>query len=346
MTENQGKIQQLAAGGAFSKAELAALIASYTPEDRAFAAALAREVSQARFGRKIYIRGLIEFTNFCKNNCLYCGLRRENKKVSRYRLSPGEILSCCAWGYAEGIRTFVLQGGEDPYFTDERLEGIVRAIKSAWPDCAVTLSLGERSRESYRRLFDAGVDRYLLRHETASPEHYQKLHPPELSLESRLACLEALKGIGYQTGCGCMVGAPFQTSENLAEDLLFMRAFQPHMAGIGPFIPHKDTPFRGEKPGSLDATLFLLSLVRLMLPSVLLPATTALGTIAPDGREQGILAGANVLMPNISPEIVRGNYLLYNNKAGTGLTPAESLDQMKRAVSSIGYEAVVDRGDF
>ncbi len=255
-------------------------------------------------------------------------------------------MSCCTEGYECGFRTFVLQSGEDMYFTDDRLCSIVRSIKSEFPDCAVTLSVGERSRESYERLFDAGADRYLLRHETANEGHYRKLHPAELSLSSRLECLENLRATGFQTGCGMMVGSPYQTDENLADDMIFMKNFDPQMVGIGPFIPHCDTPFRDERAGSAEKTLFLLSLVRIMLPRVLLPATTALGTLRGDGRQLGVLAGCNVIMPNLSPESVRKKYMLYDNKAGTGLSPAEGIELLRRQMDDIGYEVVAGRGDY
>lgn len=302
-------------------------------------------VRQAAYGTDVYIRGLIEFTNYCKNDCYYCGLRRSNRCVERYRLTGAEILNCCQEGYALGFRTFVLQGGEDPFFTPERIEALVRAIKAGYPDCAVTLSVGEHSRETYQRWFDAGADRYLLRHETANKAHYHRLHPPELSPENRKRCLWDLKEIGYQVGCGFMVGSPGQTAEHLAEDLLFIHDLQPEMVGIGPFIPQHDTPFAREKAGTLEQTLFLLGLLRLMLPEVLLPATTALGTIHPQGREMGILAGANVCMPNLSPVGVREKYALYDNKICTGDEAAQCRDCLALRMERIGYRVVTARGD-
>ena len=346
MTENQSRILAISRGEMPSLPELAGLIAGYTKDDRLFAASLARETADRIFGKKIFFRGLIEFTNFCKNDCLYCGIRRSNRNAERYRMTEEEILHCCRWGYQAGFRTFVMQGGEDPNFTDERIVRIVSAVKREFPDCAVTLSIGEKSRESYKRYREAGADRYLLRHETANPEHYAKLHPPELSLENRVRCLHDLLGLGFQTGCGMMVGAPFQTAENLAEDLLFIKKLNPQMVGLGPFIPHHDTPFCEEKAGTVEDTLFLLSIVRLMLPRVLLPATTALGTILPGGRELGILAGANVVMPNISPAEVRKHYQLYDHKIGTADAPADSYQLLREAILSIGYQPVIDRGDY
>lgn len=303
-------------------------------------------VRKTIYDNQIYMRGLIEFTNYCKNDCYYCGIRGSNSHAQRYRLSKEQILDCCKTGYELGFRTFVLQGGEDAYYTDERLCDIIRTIKTNYPECAITMSVGERSRESYQAMYDAGADRYLLRHETADHAHYEKLHPSVLSLENRKQCLWTLKEIGFQVGCGFMVGSPYQTIDTLYEDLQLIKELQPQMVGIGPFIPHKDTPFREEQAGTLDQTLRLLSIVRLLQPHVLLPATTALGTIHPKGREQGILAGANVVMPNLSPTDVRGKYLLYDNKICTGDEAAECRFCMQNRMESIGYQVVVDRGDF
>ena len=297
------------------------------------------------YGNRVFTRGLIEISSFCKNDCLYCGIRRSNKNADRYRLTPEEILACAEEGYALGFRTVVLQGGEDGYYTDALLCGLIDKMKTAHPDCAVTLSLGERSRESYQALFDAGADRYLLRHETATKAHYRQLHPPAMSLDHRLRCLYDLREIGYQVGAGFMVGSPFQTAEDLARDLCFIRDFQPDMCGIGPFIPHRDTPFAAYPAGTLDETLRLLSMIRLLKPNILLPATTALGTIDPQGREKGILAGANVVMPNLSPVGVRKKYALYENKICIGEESAQCKDCLSRRMEAIGYEIVVDRGD-
>lgn len=297
------------------------------------------------YGNKVYIRGLIEFTNYCKNNCYYCGIRRDNHHVNRYRLSEEEILSCCREGYALGYRTFVLQGGEDPYFTDERLVSLLRKIKNDHPDCAITLSVGEREKESYRKLREAGADRYLLRHETADRDHYHSLHPPEMHFSHRIRCLYDLKELGYQVGAGCMVGSPSQTLANLADDLLFLQRLQPEMVGIGPFIPHHDTRYAGEKAGSVEMTLFLLSVIRILLPKVLLPATTALGTMDEYGREKGLLAGANVIMPNLSPEKNRKDYSLYDNKICTGEEAAQSIASLIKRVESVGCQVAVERGD-
>ena len=306
----------------------------------------AREAADKIYGKQVFIRGLIEFTNYCKNDCKYCGIRRSNSRADRYRLTEEEILSCCENGYGLGFRTFVLQGGEDMYFTDEKICHLLKSIKEKYPDCALTLSIGEKSKESYQAYFDAGADRYLIRHETADEMHYNSLHPPELSFKNRIRCLYDLKEIGYQTGCGFMVGSPGQTTESIYKDLQFIRQFLPHMAGIGPFIPQKDTPFGKEPAGSLKMTLRLLSIIRLIHPHVLLPATTALGTIHPKGRELGILAGANVVMPNLSPVLVRKKYALYDNKICTGDEAAECRQCMEKRMEAIGYHIVTARGDY
>lgn len=309
------------------------------------AAALAKRIREEHFGNQIYVRGLIEFTNYCKNDCYYCGIRRSNPNAERYRLTMEQILECTDIGYELGFRTFVLQGGEDGYYTDERLEEIIKAIKEKHPDCALTLSLGERSRKSYELFYQAGADRYLLRHETADANHYQRLHPEEMSYQHRMNCLKELKDIGYQVGCGFMVGSPGQTEETLAEDMLFIQEFQPHMVGIGPFVPHHETPFGREPGGTVEDTLYLLSLIRILKPTVLLPATTALGTIDPRGREKGILAGANVVMPNLSPTNVRKKYELYDNKICTGDEAAECRSCLSNRMKTIGCELVTHRGD-
>lgn len=307
---------------------------------------LARKKTQEIFGNNVYIRGLIEFTNFCKNNCYYCGIRAGNKCASRYRLDKDEILACCRHGYELGFRTFVLQGGEDKHFTIDMLCDIVSAIRQEYMDCAITLSFGELTRGDYERLRDAGANRYLLRHETACPEHYAKLHPENMSYENRMRCLRDLKDIGFQTGCGLMVGSPYQTVDNLVADLEFIGNFKPQMVGIGPFLPHKDTPFADFSPGSLEMTLKLLSIIRLMEPNVLLPSTTALATLSPDGCERGILAGANVVMPNLSPQIAKNKYMLYNNKSSFGAQDAEALSVLQARLENIGYTISYARGDY
>ena len=339
-------IDRLRAEHTLTDGELLSLITTEDREADGYLAQQAAQVRQSVYGNKVFIRGLIEFTNCCKNDCNYCGIRRSNRNCQRYRLTQEEILMCCNAGYELGFRTFVLQGGEDPYFTRQRITELVKAIKAAHPDCAVTLSVGEKDRETYREWFDAGADRYLLRHETANPDLYAALHPREMSQENRMRCLQDLKEIGYQTGCGFMVGAPGQTPEMILEDLRFIQKFQPQMVGIGPFIPHKDTIYCHENPGSAALTLRLLAILRLMLPQVLLPATTALGTVMGDGRQQGMLYGCNVVMPNLSPSDVRKKYALYDNKISAGEEAAESVALLKKSMAAIGYQVVTDRGDW
>ncbi len=311
-----------------------------------YAAQRAAEVRNRIYGNRVFIRGLIEISSYCKNDCLYCGLRCSNKNAERYRLTKEQILSCADEGYALGFRTFVLQGGEDGYFTDELLTDIISEIKRRYPDTAITLSLGERSYESYKTLKQAGADRYLLRHETADSKHYARLHPNGMSFENRQECIKSLKELGYQVGVGFMVGSPYQTEENLANELLYLKEIQPQMVGIGPFITHRDTPFNDFENGSAELTLFLLSLIRLSLPRVLLPATTALGTLDPEGREKGLLAGANVIMPNLSPKDVRTKYAIYDNKICTGEEAAQCISCLKQRVKSVGMEIVTDKGDY
>lgn len=333
-------------GEACSSPSGAALSAEEAEKVRKALFAAARRKALEHFGNRIYIRGLIEISNICRQNCRYCGIRAGNARAERYRLSPGQILECCRHGYGLGFRTFVLQGGEDSWFTDERLADILRTIKKNWPDCAVTLSVGERSAESYHLLKEAGADRFLLRHETADPVHYAKLHPAAQSWRNRMNCLKELKACGYQTGAGFMVGSPWQTTDCLVKDLRFLHEFQPEMVGIGPFIPHAQTPFARFPSGSVERTLVLVAMVRLLLPAAMLPATTALGTAAGDGRERGILAGANVLMPNLSPREARARYRLYDNKLSEGAECADNVRELGARIRAIGYDIVVDRGDF
>ena len=305
----------------------------------------ADEIRRANYGEDVYIRGLIEFSNYCKNNCYYCGIRCGNTKAVRYRLTKADIMECCAQGYSLGFRTFVLQGGEDPHFTDEVMCDIIAEIRQNYPDCAITLSVGERSRESYQAYFNAGANRFLLRHETATDDHYRRLHPKNLSLQNRKQCLFDLKEIGFQVGSGFMVGSPYQSDDNLLADLRFLQTLQPDMIGIGPFIRHEDTPFATFDSGDLYKTLRLVSILRLMFPYALIPSTTALGTIHPQGREMGLRAGANVVMPNLSPKRVRELYMLYDNKISTDEEAAESVDKLKKKVVSAGYRVVTARGD-
>ncbi len=332
--------------GRLSESEFEELLTIWTTTTREYAAKKARAITDRIYGNKIYVRGLVEFSSYCKNDCYYCGLRRGNAFAERYRLTKEEVLSCCKQGYDLGFKTFVLQGGEDMGITTDNFVDMIRTIRETYPDCAITLSIGERTHREYEAMKEAGADRFLLRHETADEEHYRILHPEELSLSNRMQCLKDLHEIGFQTGCGFMVGSPGQTIKTLVKDLLFIQEFSPEMVGLGPFIPHKDTPFKDYPHGDLELTLFLLSIVRLIKNDILLPATTALGTICPEGRELGIKAGANVLMPNLSPLGVRKKYLLYNDKICTGEEAAESLHKLKQKIQKIGYELVSERGDY
>ncbi len=327
-----------------SDAELKELLEADFSEDKELYA-LADKKRREIYGDEVYIRGLIEFTNYCRNNCYYCGIRCGNKNLQRYRLEKEDILACAKEGYALGYRTFVLQGGEDPYYTDELMCEIISALHTSYPDCAITLSIGERLKSSYEAFFKAGARRYLLRHETANEEHYGKLHPAEMSLKNRKQCLFNLKEIGFQVGAGFMVGSPYQTTDNIVEDLRFLQELKPHMIGIGPFLTHKDTPFAEFENGSFEQTLRLLSILRLMLPHALIPATTALGTINPNGREMGLKAGANVVMPNLSPTDYRKLYSLYENKICTGEESAQCRDCLEKRVESAGYKVVTAIGD-
>ncbi len=331
---------------ALQKEEYVYLLDHMSDAAESLLAEKARRVREEIYGKDVFVRGIIEFSNVCKNDCYYCGIRKDNEKVKRYRLTDEQIMECCKIGYESGYRTYVLQSGEDGYYSDEVLGNLLSKIHQTYPDCAITLSVGERSRESYQYLFDAGADRYLLRHETADEAHYGKLHPAEMSWKHRMNCLQELRDIGYDVGAGMMVGSPYQTSEDLAEDLLFIGDFKPEMCGIGPFIPHRDTPFRDQKAGTLEQTLYLLSIIRLIHPHVLLPSTTALGTIDPLGREKGVLAGANVVMPNLSPGKTRRQYELYDNKICMDDDAVQCRSCMDLRMKSIGYRLVVDRGDY
>ena len=339
-------IKKLNKKHSLTKKEYRYLIENRTDKSAELLADNARKIKTEIYGNTVFIRGLIEISNICKNDCLYCGIRKSNKNCQRYRLYKDDILACAEEGYLLGFRTFVLQGGEDGYFTDEILCDIIAEIKNKYPDCAVTLSLGERSFESYKTLKNIGADRYLLRHETADRKHYSKLHPKDLSLKNRIKCLKNLRKAGFQTGCGFMVGSPYQTAKHIAKDLKFIEKFKPDMCGIGPFIPHKDTPFKDFATGSADLTCYLLSIIRIIHPSVLLPATTALGTVSSDGRQRGILSGANVIMPNLSPVSVRDKYTLYDNKLHSGAEAAENLKLLKQKMAEIGQTIVSDRGDI
>ena len=343
MTEIVSKLHQT---GDLSDGELKLLIET---DDKAAAELLKKYADETRrkfYGDKVFLRGLIEISSYCRNDCLYCGIRRSNRDADRYRLSREDILACCENGYEMGFRTFVMQGGEDMYFSDEVIVPLIAEIREKYPDCAITLSLGERSYESYKRMKEAGADRYLLRHEAASEELYKKLHPSEMSLRNRKECLFALRELGYQVGAGFMVGAPFQTTDDIIADLRFLQELRPQMIGIGPFVPHHSTPFADEKRGTLELTLRLLGILRLLFPNVLLPATTALGTIAPNGRELGLMTGCNVVMPNLSPVKVRKKYDLYDNKICTGEEAAECRGCLQRRIESAGYTVANERGDF
>lgn len=326
------------------KEELIYLLQKINDDNKKILIEAANKIRKERYGNKVYMRGLIEFTNYCKRNCKYCGIRAANRNIERYRLTNEEIIECVKNGKKLGYSTYVLQGGEDSYFDDEKVVEIVKAIKSIYPYDAVTLSIGERSYESYKKMYDAGADRYLLRHETASKKLYESLHP-DGDYDNRIKCLWNLKEIGYQVGAGFMVGLPGQTTEDLVEDLLFIKKLEPHMCGIGPFIPHKDTPYRSEERGRLDDVITMLAITRLLLPNVLLPATTALGSISDKGREMGIKAGANVVMPNLSPVNVRDKYSLYNNKICTGDEAAECRICIENRINNIGFEIDLGRGD-
>lgn len=327
-----------------SREEFIQLLDNMTQEDKQYLYTKARQTRKKYYGNAVYMRGLIEFTNYCKRNCIYCGIRAQNKNVDRYRLDDDTIFATCEMGYKLGYRTFVLQGGEDDAFTDEKIVGIVSSIKSRFDDVAVTLSLGEKSKESYQKYFDAGADRYLLRHETACESLYKKFHPG-MSLKNRIKCLEDTKDIGYQIGAGFMVGLPGQITQHYIEDLLFLKQLKPHMVGIGPFIPHKDTPLAHEKSGTLEDTVTMMAIVRLLLPDVLLPSTTALGTIHPTGREKGLKAGGNVVMPNLSPTNVRNKYLLYDGKICTGDEAAECRMCIEGRINRAGYKIDMSKGD-
>ncbi len=345
MSDNSIYLKKLRDTNKLDEAEFIQLLETYTNEEFLLAQRMAREIREEIYGTKIFIRGLIELSSYCVKDCYYCGIRKSNLKAQRYRLNIEQVMSCCFKGYGLGFRTFVLQGGEDPYYTDELMVEMVSEIKKKYPDCAITLSLGERSFDSYQKLKKAGADRYLLRHETGSALHYGILHPLDQSLEKRLQCLKDLRSLGFQVGTGFMVGSPGQTDRDLAKDMMILQDMDPEMVGIGPFVPHEDTIFRKEDHGPVEKTLLLLSLIRIMLPRTLIPSTTSLSSVDGKGREKGILSGANVIMPNLSPMDVREKYLLYNHKAYVGDEASESLENLKVAMKKIGYQVVIDRGD-
>ncbi|NDW12405.1 [FeFe] hydrogenase H-cluster radical SAM maturase HydE [Bacteroides sp. 214] len=339
-------IDNLKSKRCLSREDITLLLTSLDEDLLIYINKVAREATDARFGKTVYARGLIELTNYCRNNCYYCGIRRENKQVERYRLTADEILECCRQGDRLGLKTFVLQGGEDPRLTDNFLEDVLLRIKKEFPNHAVTFSLGEKSRESYQKFFAAGADRYLLRHETATREHYQQLHPEDMSFDNRINCLHELKAIGYQTGAGMMIGSPGQTVENIVEDILFIKKLRPQMVGIGPFIPQHDTPFANEPAGSIDLTLMVISIIRLLLPDALMPSTTALATLNQHGYQRGILAGANVVMPNLTPQEYRAKYAIYDNKKAMFFAVEQEFEELKQQITSIGYHLSNSRGDY
>ena len=325
--------------------EYLALLTMRDSQDVDYLISQAREVAQEHFGNDIYLRGLIELSNVCRNDCLYCGIRRSNSNVTRYTLTREQVMACCEQGYKIGFRTIVLQGGEWGEERSRWIAEIIRDIRAGWPDCAITLSLGEHPRKTYALWREAGADRYLLRHETHNERLYSLLHPKGMTIHHRLQCLDTLKELGYQVGAGIMVGAPFQTLRNIVEDIQYLVAFKPHMIGIGPFIPQHDTPFARFPAGSVDMTARLYAILRLALPQALIPSTTAIASLAPDGRLRGILAGANVVMPNLSPTDTRRLYALYDNKAALGAESAQGVKSLADELSTIGYHINWSRGD-
>lgn len=346
MNSNLDLLEKLKDESSLSFEEFKILLTTYDEQDFEYAKKMANKITKHIFKNKIFIRGLIEISSFCRNDCYYCGLRRNNLKAMRYRLNKEEILSSCKEGYKLGFKTFVLQGGEDLYYNDDLMIDIIKSIKLLYPDCAITLSLGEKSAKTYQKYFDAGADRYLLREETANHSHYHMLHPKEMSFNNRINCIRTLKEIGFQTGCGFMVGSYGQSIEYIVEDLLFIKELKPEMVGIGPFLVHHDTPFRNQSNGDLRLTLFILSLIRIMLKDVLLPATTALATLDKNGRIEGIKHGCNVIMPNLSPVTVRKKYSLYDNKLASGQEACEGLNDLIESCAKEGYTIVFERGDY
>lgn len=273
----------------------------------------ADEVRQEFVGDEVHLRGLIEFTNICRQTCKYCGIRRENSKVNRYRLSKDEIISMARHGVRNGFKTLVMQGGEDSFFTKDLICEIIFEIKKM--DVALTLSLGERSFEDYKAFKDAGADRYLLRIETTDKELYKSVHPG-MSFENRKRCLYDLKSLGYETGTGCLIGLPGQTVESLADDILFFKELDADMVGVGPFIPHPETPFAKSSCGSFNLALKVMAITRLLLPNINIPATTAMETLSPNGRLIALQSGANVFMPNITEGVSPSKYEIYPDKSG------------------------------
>lgn len=344
---NHELIDKLEATHSLDESEYFQLLSDDLPSEEAeYLRQRARDVTDKIFGRDVRIRGLIEVTNVCRNDCYYCGLRHSNKRLKRYTLSKEQILDCCRSGHEIGFRTFVLQGGENPALSVDQVEEIVKLIHSEFPDSAITLSLGEWSDEAYVKFKEAGATRYLLRQESITSEHYSKLHPDLMSLENRIRCLKTLKRLGYQTGTGIMVGAPFQTVDDIIRDLIFMTELQPEMIGIGPFLPHSDTPFGKHAPGELKLTLKLISILRLMFQHANIPSTTALASLDTNGRISGLQAGANVVMPNLTLGAYRKQYSLYNNKAAFGLESAEGIGLLRQELAKADLYITTEKGDF
>lgn len=322
-----------------------ALLTMRDPQDVEYLMSQAREVAQLKFGKHVFLRGLIELSNVCRNDCLYCGIRRSNHQVARYTLTREQVLACCEQGYEIGFRTFVLQGGEWSEEQSKWIADLIAEIRQHWPDCAITLSLGEHPKETYALWREAGADRYLLRHETHNSRLYGLLHPKGMTIGNRLQCLDWLKQLGFQVGAGIMVGSPFQSLKTIVEDIQYLIEFQPHMIGIGPFIPHHDTPLRRFPAGSVEMTARLYAIMRLALPQALIPSTTAMASLSPNGRLRGILSGANVVMPNLSPEDNRKQYSLYDNKASLGAESAQGIRVLADELATIGYSIDWSRGD-
>lgn len=315
-----------------SKEEIVKLLGEDKWEEALFAAA--DKVRHDYVGDEVHLRGLIEFSNICKNNCLYCGLRCDNQIVKRYRMSPDEIVSLATRAVKEyGFKTIVMQSGEDLWFTPERLQPIIAAIKKL--DVAITLSIGEKSFAEYEAYKKAGADRYLIRIETTDKDLYHRLNP-NMHWEERKRCLLDLGRLDYEVGSGIMVGLPGQSLESIAEDLLFFKELKIDMAGIGPFIPHPDTPLKDEKGKEFHLSLRTMALMRLLLPDINIPATTAMETLHPDGRIIALKCGANVIMPNVTEGEYRQLYQLYPGKAGVNETPLHSKTSIGAKIEAIG----------
>ncbi len=339
-------IDELSERGSLLREQYLFILKNITKDEIGYLFDKGYQKKQNTYGNKVYLRGLIEISNYCKMGCKYCGINYKQDEIERYRLTIEEILACCEEGYNLGYRTFVIQSGEDAYYTDDRLKSLLQSIKTKFDDVRITLSLGERSRDSFQKLYDYGADRYLLRHETASRKLYEHLHPSFMSFDNRRMCLDDLKDIGYQVGGGFMVGSPTQTNEDLVEDLIYLKELDPHMVGIGPYLCHSDTELAGNASGTLDETLVMVSMVRLILPKALLPATTALGSLHPIGREKALKVGANVMMPNISPTNNRSKYEIYQNKICTADTSDKCRNCIEARIVGVGHEIDLGVGDY